>query len=345
MYKKIVLLILTAITLVSCGTSRKTVSHKSASSSLQEDVILYGKRYLGKPYRYAGKGPNAFDCSGFTSFVFREFGYRLSPSSAGQDIQVPSVRRKQDLAIGDLAFFEGRRKNGRVGHVGIVTEIKRNGEFNFIHASTNLGVIISSSTEEYYASRYLRGGRVLEDRHHADNKKANPSVQSADSKQSSIQNNKTYHVFTPARAKNDPRPPEAPVVRPQKTNEKELIAVNNEYTSAQSRGTQQAEEKPITLVQSDPLKNKQLVESTPPDKPEENTEKIVKQAIRRDESLNVPEPVELADEADTVHTVKMGETLYSISRQYNCSVEQLKAWNPEMSNVLRAGDMLKIKNE
>ena len=50
-----------------------------------------------------------------------------------------------------------------MGHVGIVTENRPDGTFKFIHASTNYGVIVSSSTEPYYASRYLRGGRVLEE--------------------------------------------------------------------------------------------------------------------------------------------------------------------------------------
>ena len=63
----------------------------------------------------------------------------------------------------DLVFFEGQKRNGKVGHVGIVTEIGSGGEFKFIHASTNNGVIISASTEPYYASRYLRGGRVLKE--------------------------------------------------------------------------------------------------------------------------------------------------------------------------------------
>ena len=75
---------------------------------------------------------------------------------------IGDLAKKEDLAIGDLVFFEGRSRNGRVGHVGIVTEIYPNNNFKFIHSSTTNGVIISSSTEPYYSSRYLRGGRVIE---------------------------------------------------------------------------------------------------------------------------------------------------------------------------------------
>src|SRR5690554_2115572 len=45
------------------------------------------------------------------------------------------------------------------------------------------------------------------------------------------------------------------------------------------------------------------------------------------------------------HTVKMGETLFSISRQYRCTVDQLKAWNPQLSTVLKAGEILIIHTE
>jgi len=163
-YKKIAAILFTTILLASCGAGRNMVSNrKESASSLQNELIDYGRKFIGKPYRYAGKGPGSFDCSGFTSFVFSKFGYKLDPSSGGQERQFPAIRRKEDLQKGDLVFFEGRRGDGIVGHVGIVTETRRDGTFRFIHASTNFGVIISSSSEPYYASRYLRGGRVLEE--------------------------------------------------------------------------------------------------------------------------------------------------------------------------------------
>ena len=159
--RKAICMVITSLLLVSCGTRKFNSSTDFNIIALQNDILSFSKEYLGKPYKYAGKGPNSFDCSGFTSFVFKNFGYKLNPSSAGQDRQVPTIAKKEDLSIGDLVFFEGSRRNGIVGHVGIVTEIISNGEFRFIHASTSGGVIISASTEPYYAIRYLRGGRVI----------------------------------------------------------------------------------------------------------------------------------------------------------------------------------------
>src|SRR5690554_527737 len=151
------------VILASCGAGKTSLSRKRSTTALQKEVLDYSNKFLGKPYRYAGKGPNSFDCSGFTSFVFKQFGYKLNSSSDGQDRQFPTIAQKEKLNKGDLVFFEGQRRNGRVGHVGIVTETYSNGEFRFIHASTTSGVIISVSTEPYYSARYLRGGRVLDE--------------------------------------------------------------------------------------------------------------------------------------------------------------------------------------
>ncbi len=161
MLKRYLFLLFIAVVITSCSTARRATSSDRATAALQEDIVNYGLKHLGKPYRYAGKGPGAFDCSGFTSFVYKKFGYNLGASSSDQDRQVTTIKSKRYLEKSDLVFFEGHRRNNRVGHVGIVVDVKPNGDFSFIHSSTSNGVIISKSTEPYYASRYLRGGRVI----------------------------------------------------------------------------------------------------------------------------------------------------------------------------------------
>lgn len=161
MLKKYFFLLLIISAITSCTTTKHGMSGDMSTKTLQKEIVDYGLRYLGKPYRYGGKGPKYFDCSGFTSFVFKKFGYNLGSSSASQDRQFTSIKSKKRLKKGDLVFFEGYKRNGRVGHVGIVVKVKSNGDFSFIHAATKGGVIISKSTEPYYSSRYLRGGRVI----------------------------------------------------------------------------------------------------------------------------------------------------------------------------------------
>lgn len=133
----------------------------AATSEMLSDLISEARSHMGKRYRSGGKGPNAFDCSGFSSYVFRQFGYSLGASSGDQYNQGEKVDLK-DLRIGDLVFFTGRnRRSGRVGHVGIVVSAdNEKGTFKFIHASTSQGIKIDSNTG-YYDGRYLGARRVI----------------------------------------------------------------------------------------------------------------------------------------------------------------------------------------
>ena len=60
--------------------------------------------HLGARYRSGQAGPYAFDCSGFTSYVFKNMGVELSRSSRSQYTQGEPVS-KNDLQCGDLVFF------------------------------------------------------------------------------------------------------------------------------------------------------------------------------------------------------------------------------------------------
>lgn len=116
--------------------------------------------HLGARYRSGHAGPNAFDCSGFTSYVFKNMGIDLNRSSRAQYTQGDPVD-KDNLQSGDLVFFNGSRIGRRIGHVGIVVDVDPiSGSFNFIHASRN-GVKVSSSDEIYYSRRYVGARRVM----------------------------------------------------------------------------------------------------------------------------------------------------------------------------------------
>lgn len=135
----------------------------SYPNTLADSVVEYAKLFLGVPYVYAGKGPNRFDCSGFTAFVFRHFGYELRASAKGQlDDGWKVLTKPDELRTGDLVFYGGRSKTREIGHVGIVVSndpVRH--RFSFIHASVKLGVTISVSTESYYYPRYITACRIL----------------------------------------------------------------------------------------------------------------------------------------------------------------------------------------
>lgn len=125
-----------------------------------EAIIKTAMRYIGVPYRIGTSSPKSFDCSGFTSYVYKNHGISLLRASRDQYTQGEKVA-KSDLRIGDLVFFTGRSKNGTVGHVGIVTEVdKDKNSFKFVHARTR-GVGVDDSKTAYYSSRYVGARRVL----------------------------------------------------------------------------------------------------------------------------------------------------------------------------------------
>lgn len=124
------------------------------------DIVEYAKNFLGRPYRRGSKGPKAFDCSGFTSYVFRNFDLSLGASSRDQYRQGVQVS-KEDLQPGDLLFFSGSRKSGAVGHVGIVTDVNADGSVRFIHAASKGGIRYDRYPDGgYYSNRYIGARRV-----------------------------------------------------------------------------------------------------------------------------------------------------------------------------------------
>ena len=125
------------------------------------ELLDYASTFKGTRYRSGSSSPKGFDCSGFTSFVFKKFGYDLNRSSRSQVSNGTPVA-KNELKPGDLVFFNGRAVGKRVGHVGIVTNVKENGKFEFIHSSNGKGVVVSSSEEPYYKRRYVGANRIIE---------------------------------------------------------------------------------------------------------------------------------------------------------------------------------------
>lgn len=119
---------------------------------LRRELIETAKKYLGSRYRSNGRGPKAFDCSGFTSFVYRHFGVELESSSRGQS-QVGKRVPLHSVQPGDLLFFAVK---GHVHHVGIVVK-NSDDQLWMIHSSTSRGVII----EEVLHSDYWRKRLLL----------------------------------------------------------------------------------------------------------------------------------------------------------------------------------------
>jgi peptidoglycan DL-endopeptidase CwlO len=127
------------------------VSRGAVSKGTQ--VVNYAYKFLGKPYVYGAAGPNAFDCSGLTQYVFSKMGVDLSRTTYTQVGEGTKVNRS-DLKPGDLVFFNTQ---GSISHVGIYVG---NGEF--IHAPrTGKPVMVSSLSDGYYSQKYATARRIV----------------------------------------------------------------------------------------------------------------------------------------------------------------------------------------
>lgn len=111
------------------------------------DVVRIAYEQLGKPYVYAGSGPNVFDCSGLVMYVYAQIGISLPHYSYTQYNCGPKVAY-EDLQPGDLVFFRS------FGHVGMYV-----GDDTFIHAPSTGDVVkltrLSSRSDFCGATRIL----------------------------------------------------------------------------------------------------------------------------------------------------------------------------------------------
>ena len=141
------------------STSRSDGSQpqSTASASKADKIIATAKKYLGIRYRYGGASPSGFDCSGFTSYVFKQHGISLNRTSSDQSKNGTAVDKK-NLKPGDLVLFSAPSSKSRIGHVGIYI-----GNGNFIHSSSGkkYAVCISNLSDAYYVKAYKTARRVL----------------------------------------------------------------------------------------------------------------------------------------------------------------------------------------
>jgi hypothetical protein len=118
----------------------------------QESMISFAEKLKGTAYVWGGMTREGFDCSGFTSYIFKEFGITLPRVSADQYANSKKVL-SEDARIGDLVFFG---KDGKVNHVGIL--VNQPGEpKKMIHASSSKGVVFQSIDDSKYFSEHLIG--------------------------------------------------------------------------------------------------------------------------------------------------------------------------------------------
>ena len=120
-----------------------------------DKIVNLAYKQLGKPYVWGTHGPSSFDCSGLTSYLYKQaYGVSISTSSRAQASYGYKVS-KSNLRKGDLMFFA--TGGGGISHVGIYV-----GDNKLVHASTpSTGVILSDINSRYYQKTFVTARRLL----------------------------------------------------------------------------------------------------------------------------------------------------------------------------------------
>ena len=123
---------------------------------LGEQIVQYGKKFIGTPYVWGGTNlRSGVDCSGFTQGIYKEFDISINRTSNMQVYNGKSIS-KSELKSGDLVFFDTTGVNsGNISHVGIYA-----GEGEFIHSSSTRGISIAKLDNSYYKRNYVKSVRV-----------------------------------------------------------------------------------------------------------------------------------------------------------------------------------------
>ena len=130
-------------------------STSAVSSDLRSQVVSYAMQFLGRPYVYGASGSSSFDCSGFTSYVYRNFGYSLNRSAAGQYSNGTAIDQSQ-MQPGDLILWRAYGSSSTATHVGIYI-----GNDQYIHASSTGGQVTIDDMDYGSNARYVVGVRQI----------------------------------------------------------------------------------------------------------------------------------------------------------------------------------------
>jgi len=134
----------------------------SSQNKTSNQLIDLAKTLIGIPYRYASSNPSiGFDCSGFVSYVFHNFGVNV-PRSSTEFNQTGTPVKLENAKVGDVLIFTGTNPRRRVvGHVGIIASITGD-TIQFIHSTSGKAHGVTITTlNPYYKSRLMRAVSIL----------------------------------------------------------------------------------------------------------------------------------------------------------------------------------------
>lgn len=159
-FKKIIYLFSSIFLLFLLNACKPSAYPKHPDYSIKKPKVIYTpsrksldkmvKKLQGSPYVWAEEGPNNFDCSGFTYYMYGSMGISI-PRVAREQAKVGKRIDIKELEYGDLIFFATSKNNHKkITHVGMYL-----GDGWFTHASTVKNEVVYSNlfTSSYYQKR------------------------------------------------------------------------------------------------------------------------------------------------------------------------------------------------
>ncbi|MEO6524578.1 MAG: C40 family peptidase [Mucilaginibacter sp.] len=150
------------------GKIKRSHKAKTDNTSLNtndvcaDDLLGFAQTLIGTRYRSSSSSPvSGFDCSGFVSYVFKNFNFNV-PRSSCEFISVGEKIKLVDAKPGDIILFTGTSKRSRrIGHIAIMMSNQESG-VTFIHSTSGKehGVTISNM-DERYKHRFIQVIRLL----------------------------------------------------------------------------------------------------------------------------------------------------------------------------------------
>lgn len=308
-----VLILLFFISAVSMAQEAITLPPAELADKIIEEAVTH----LGKHYRYGATGPDRFDCTGFTGYVYNKFGIQLKRSSKEQATDGREVSGSlKNLQKGDLLVFGSRRNKKVIGHIGIFIEMDSSGDnFTFIHAC-NRGVIISSLSETYYSERFLGARRVIPDFDSRGRKSQLDTIfikASASDRQIVLFGDGTWSYLEKDGRLTPPNP-------------KETITLD--ATGVWTTTVNSNADSDTTATEGVINVQGRIIPTLPPS---ENENAATDTLSTRNSKAKY-------------HTIKKGDTLYSIAKKYGTTVDKICDLNGITSKtVLNVGRKLRVK--
>jgi cell wall-associated NlpC family hydrolase len=139
------------VALGGCAPKKVRIYEGAGPPQKGDAMVQYAVSLLGRPYKSAGKGPDAFDCSGFVYYVYKRFDINL-PYTTDDLVRVGSQVPRENVLAGDLVIFNVKKSY----HIGIMMN-----QSEFVHASSSKGVAIGNIDSFYWRRGLSHFRRVL----------------------------------------------------------------------------------------------------------------------------------------------------------------------------------------